>query len=720
MSKIITILIFIPLLVLIGMTGSQNFISFFDSSHKSFTDLSNREKQSINTSLLSLSTNLFSDRQTLEVTLRNDGRTTLADFDEWDVIIQYYDTSNNYLVKWLPYVEGAPGDNQWTVKGIYINAENATSEILESGILNTGEEIIIQVKLSPAVHLTANNVAIVSTPSGFTTWNHFKFQGLYLQNSPTPPTGDTNAQTALPLSTTDPTATTLYNYDLDYDAFPGRYIQKGASGVDEEDLTLYQNWRINNWLIDNLEFDTLKGKEPGIIRVSGDVYAIAYQGDGNDGFIKTINISYTGTITDTVIDTLEFDTTEAVAPDIIHIGGNIYAIAYQGDGDDGFLKTVEISSDGIIMDTVIDTLEFDIVSGWDPDIIHINGDIYAVAYRGKSDDGFLKTVEIATDGTITDTVIDTLEFNTKQGIAPNIINISGGIYAIAYQGAGDDGFLATVEISAGGMITDAVIDTLEFDTGQGTSPNIINVSEDIYAIAYRGAGNDGYLITVGVATDGTITDTVIDTLEFDTDKGVNPAIINVNGNIYAIAYQGDGDDGFLKTVEIATDGTITNTIIDTLEFDTIQGMIPVITRVSGDIFTIAYQGDGDNGFLKTVRIASDGTIGNPLELYGDVNLVIWSGMKDFDLTKMGVVNAYLRDFDGTDYIELASATIGEEEWQNGSSTWVEKTITFHDVGYTVPGTSYLELKVTVDVTADDDMWFAYDTTDYPSRLELPD
>ncbi|RLI11887.1 hypothetical protein DRO35_04265, partial [Candidatus Bathyarchaeota archaeon] len=61
-------------------------------------------------------------------------------------------------------------------------------------------------------------------------------------------------------------------------------------------------------------------------------------------------------------------------------------------------------------------------------------------------------------------------------------------------------------------------------------------------------------------------------------------------DIYGIAYSGDDDDGFLKTIEIATNGIITNTIIDSLEFDTVKGKTPRIIHVSNDIYAIAYSG----------------------------------------------------------------------------------------------------------------------------------
>ena len=59
-----------------------------------------------------------------------------------------------------------------------------------------------------------------------------------------------------------------------------------------------------------------------------------------------MEISANGQIADGVIDTLEFDTQMTTTPDIIPVSGNVYAIAYGGDGDDGFLKTVLITSSG--------------------------------------------------------------------------------------------------------------------------------------------------------------------------------------------------------------------------------------------------------------------------------------------------------------------------------------------------------------------------------------
>jgi len=101
-----------------------------------------------------------------------------------------------------------------------------------------------------------------------------------------------------------------------------------------------------------------------------------------------------------VIDTLEYDTSNGRYPDIIHVSGDIYAIAYDCDADEGYLATVEIAGNGQIANAIIDTLEFDSVSGKHPDIIHVSGDVYAIAYEGSDYDGFLKTVEIESEAVV--------------------------------------------------------------------------------------------------------------------------------------------------------------------------------------------------------------------------------------------------------------------------------------------------------------------------------
>jgi hypothetical protein len=362
---------------------------------------------------------------------------------------------------------------------------------------------------------------------------------------------------------------------------------------------------ISDMIIDTLEFDTANGFEPSIVNVSGNICAIAYRGTSADGFLKTLSIAANGDIGNSAIDTLEFDSADGYEPRIIYISANVYAIAYRGTSADGFLKTVAIAANGDIGSTVIDTLEFDTDNGYEPSIIHISGNTYAIAYRGTSNDGFLKTISIDTDGDISNVAIDTLEFDTANGYEPYIMDVSGDIYTIAYRGTSTDGFLKTVAIAANGDIGNSAIDTLEYDTADGYEPCVTYVSDNIYAIAYRGTNNNGRLKTVSIAANGDIGNSVIDNFIFDS-YGYEPRIINVSNDMYAIVYRGPSNCGYLKTINIAAGGDIAGSATDTLQFDASSGYEPVIINISDNIYAIAYRGPSSDGFIRTVEIAASG------------------------------------------------------------------------------------------------------------------
>lgn len=96
--------------------------------------------------------------QVVRVTLKNQGPTATADFAHWDVIVQYYPASGSqYLVKWLPYASGALSDNHWMVEGIYADASKRASEVTGPGILDPGEEMVLELKLSPAIGVHTTN-----------------------------------------------------------------------------------------------------------------------------------------------------------------------------------------------------------------------------------------------------------------------------------------------------------------------------------------------------------------------------------------------------------------------------------------------------------------------------------------------------------------------------------------------------------------------------------
>ena len=172
METIVVSIICIALIVFGGMTMAQGFFSSVDSSTLGWEEMGARDEAIMRTELAVVSSTM-PNASRVEVTLRNDGQTKLRDFADWDVIVQYYDDGGDYYVKWLPYTSGTPGNNQWTVEGIYQDAVSATVEAFETGILNPGEELVIWAELDPVVGTPTTNLVVISTSQGISATTTF-------------------------------------------------------------------------------------------------------------------------------------------------------------------------------------------------------------------------------------------------------------------------------------------------------------------------------------------------------------------------------------------------------------------------------------------------------------------------------------------------------------------------------------------------------------------
>jgi len=490
------------------------------------------------------------------------------------------------------------------------NTGNILTELEWVGVfddtLNTQDYYRLDVSLNPVeTQKDIGNTSIVMNPANLYSIQVLtKLGNIYYSEYPEPVVGGTgggggggsSSQYYFVNTTGDSYAPSEFGSHSLFSA-----MQAGPDHINDT-LTEQQSvflGNIGDTIIDTLEFDVGTGNTPNVVPVSGDIYAIAYTGPGNDGWLATVEIAADGLITNTVVDTYEFQPALGDTPDILHVSGNIYAIAYRGGGSDGFIRTVEIATDGTIAPAIIDTLEYNTGTGRTPSFLHVSGDIYAIAYTGPGSDGWLTTVEIGSNGAITNTVVDTLEFDPTNCLTPHLLHISGEYYSIVYEGPANLGIMTTVEIATSGLITNTIVDSFQFETSQCDHPEMIPVSGDIYAIAFRGVNNDGDIVTVEVSNTGVITPTIIDILQFDIGNGNTPTILNVQGDYFVVAYTGGGSDGFVVTVEVDTLGQITNTVVDILEFDPARGVAPYMFPITTEVHAVAYSEGGGDGFVTT-------------------------------------------------------------------------------------------------------------------------
>jgi hypothetical protein len=292
-------------------------------------------------------------------------------------------------------------------------------------------------------------------------------------------------------------------------------------------------------------------------------------------------------------------------------------------------------------------------------LVQVDSDTYALAYAGDDEDGFITTFTIPADGSSI-TEVQTLEHDTFHGGANSLVQVDADTYALAYAGRLGDGFISTFTISAdGSSITEVA--SIEHDDNVGEYNSLVQVDSDTYALAYKGPNDDGFIKTFTIPSDGS-TITEVATLEHDTQYGKHNSLIQVDADTYALAYAGDGNDGYITTFTIPANGS-SITEVASFEYDTDFGQYNSLVKVDSDTYVLSLTGKDDDGFIKTFTIQSDGSMGStaisgnagfrmlssPLagQIYSDLLDELWTqGMTGADVTD-GTANVWTLSTSGS-------------------------------------------------------------------------
>lgn len=317
-------------------------------------------------------------------------------------------------------------------------------------------------------------------------------------------------------------------------------------------------------------------------------------------------------------------------PDLVQVLGTVYAVAYR-DNTSASVMTFRMNDDGVFLG-VIDIKTIAVPHFFEPEIIQIRDDIFAVLY-GATDDqteakNHIVTLHIYANGTIGD-VIDTFDTPQYYGREPNIIQVSADIYAMSIGGTSYEtlptGYLVTISIDDQGQIGPAIIDQLKFPNASASETSIIHLADDIYVIAYNGYGATagfGYIITVHILDNGSIIEPLEEFYQYGLPQdGLEPTMIHVINEIYAISFGADSNDqlrtGFIKTLSINASGHVLNGSIDILPFYTYLSPIDYnfetdLLHIQNQLYAVSFSGGNNTnwrrGFLTTVSITNSGNI----------------------------------------------------------------------------------------------------------------
>ena len=196
-----------------------------------------------------------------------------------------------------------------------------------------------------------------------------------------------------------------------------------------------------------------------------------------------------------------------------------------------------------------------------------------------------------------------LEFEAGKGKEPALIQIDSTHYLCAYKGDGDDGWAVVLVVNTSDWTISKGV-PYEFNTDKCNRPALARIDSTHYLCAFGGDGDDGYAVVLTVNT-GTWTISKGTAFEFDTAKGMEPALAAIDSRNILCAYRGDGDDGWSTVLTVDT-ANWTVSQGEPYEFDTKQGEQAALVQIDGDHYLCTYSGKDDDGWSVVLMPTTTG------------------------------------------------------------------------------------------------------------------
>ena len=174
MNTVITFTISMMAILLVTFTIGQDVLNSFVDISRTWLDQEDRHEEQSNTRISGPIGASVDESTSFQLTLINEGDEVIGRFADWDLIIETQ-RPGSPAISYLTFTEDVvPGANQWTVSGIYRDAGTLAAEVVDPGILNSGEEMIIVANPSPSIVAGYYDRAVFVTPNGVSAKVIFK------------------------------------------------------------------------------------------------------------------------------------------------------------------------------------------------------------------------------------------------------------------------------------------------------------------------------------------------------------------------------------------------------------------------------------------------------------------------------------------------------------------------------------------------------------------
>ena len=379
--------------------------------------------------------------------------------------------------------------------------------------------------------------------------------------------------------------------------------------------------------IKQFEYDDENGQWGNPMVVNDSILIVAYSGYKGFGNVQTLKIAADGS-TISKVALLRFDDDDAYEISMEKVANDMFVVAYRGRSQDGFITTIKVSGDGQTL-TQVKKLEHDTADGRNNAIRKVDSDTYALSYIGTNGSGALKhrikTFTIPADGSnITEVAV--LDLNTSYivGNSADIIEATANMFVVA-SSSNNNITLKTISISNdGATITEKTSKNI---SSSGKQFSLAKMTSNLYILEFYGnhkgptsnnSSNGGVVASIDIPADGSSI-TPLTYLRHTSSSGFDQnTVIKIDNNTFASAFK--TSKGIIRTFNMSNDGrTLTN--VGYVNFFNSATKFNNIIQWKNNVYLIAYAGTANKGYVNTYKIESDKPYINSYVLAADNSTV---------------------------------------------------------------------------------------------------
>lgn len=160
MEQTIPALLVAAIMIVAGVLLADVTTSSVDNINQSWREIEALSEERLGTDLSVLSTQVGPLGEEVTVVVANEGRTSIDNFEDMDIIVTYDGLDLQRHSVWMPYNDDVVQPvNTWQVTAIVGDFRNP-------GVLDNGEEMTIRIILDPATDIGPDRWLVLATELG--------------------------------------------------------------------------------------------------------------------------------------------------------------------------------------------------------------------------------------------------------------------------------------------------------------------------------------------------------------------------------------------------------------------------------------------------------------------------------------------------------------------------------------------------------------------------